>query len=267
MHKTNDLLQAVEWKDLLKLTQKDIISELFISLPWLLFAFGFAYFAQQYHLLYLPAWGCSFMFFLTGLRQVHNAFHFALGITRPQTHWVMFGLSVLMLGSMHAVQINHLRHHQYCMQDEDVEAKSARMRWWQALLFGPIFPLMLHKKALQVGSRTQRKWIYAELFANVLVLLLAFVVFDHIILKFHVLAMLIGQCMTAFFAVWTVHHDTEDHIYMARTVRHELKRVVTYNMFFHVEHHLFPAVPTRHLHVLAKRLDAYAPEVEIRQVF
>lgn len=207
------------------------------------------------------------MFFLTGLRQVHNAFHFALGITRPQTHWVMFGLSVLMLGSMHAVQINHLRHHQYCMQDEDVEAKSARMRWWQALLFGPIFPFMLHKKALQVGNQTQRKWIYAELFANVLVLLLAFVVFDHIILKFHVLAMLIGQCMTAFFAVWTVHHDTEDHIYMARTVRHELKRVVTYNMFFHVEHHLFPAVPTRHLHVLAKRLDAYAPEVEIRQVF
>ena len=28
----------------------------------------------------------------------------------------MFALSVLMLGSMHAVQINHLRHHRHCMQ-------------------------------------------------------------------------------------------------------------------------------------------------------
>lgn len=267
MKPASDLLQAVQWKDLLHLNQKDIISELFISLPWLLAALGFAYVAQSAPLLYLLAFGCAFMFFLTGLRQVHNAFHFALGLPRQLTHWVMFVLSVLMLGSMHAVQINHLRHHQHCMQDEDIEAKSAKMRWWQALLFGPVFPFLLHHKALQVGTRTQRRWIYAELAANVVLLVLVFAVWDIQILKFHVIAMLIGQCMTAFFAVWTVHHDTEDHIYMARTVRHELKRVVTYNMFYHVEHHLFPAVPTRRLHVLAKRLDAYAPEVEIRQVF
>jgi fatty acid desaturase len=37
-------------------------------------------------------------------------------------------------------------------------------------------------------------------------------------------------------------------------------------MFFHAEHHLFPAVPTGHLHVLAQRLDAAMPEVSRRQV-
>jgi fatty-acyl-CoA synthase len=42
-------------------------------------------------------------------------------------------------------------------------------------------------------------------------LFLVFVILDISILKYHVSAMLIGQCMTAFFAVWTVHHDTEDH--------------------------------------------------------
>ena len=172
-----------------------------------------------------------------------------------------------MLGSMHAVQINHLRHHQHCMQDEDIEAKSATMKWWQALLFGPVFPWMLHKKAFEVGTKTQKKWMTAELIANVIVLFLVFVVLDISILKYHVSAMLIGQCMTAFFAVWTVHHDTEDHVYMARTVRNEFKRVVTYNMFYHVEHHLFPAVPTRRLHILAKRLDEHDPTVEIRHVF
>ena len=99
------------------------------------------------------------------------------------------------------------------------------------------------------------------------VLFLVFVILDISILKYHVSAMLIGQCMTAFFAVWTVHHDTEDHVYMARTVRNEFKRVVTYNMFYHVEHHLFPAVPTRRLHILAKRLDEHDPTVEIRHVF
>ena len=29
----------------------------------------------------------------------------------------MFVLSVLMLGSMHAVKFNHLRHHRHCMGD------------------------------------------------------------------------------------------------------------------------------------------------------
>lgn len=262
MNTHQHLLQQVAWKDLVKLNKKDIYSELLISLPWLMVSLLFAY--QQW---YPIALFCSFMFFLTGLRQVHNAFHFALGISRKLTHWAMFILSILMLGSMHAVQINHLRHHQHCMQDEDIEAKSAKMKWWQAFVFGPVFPLMLHKKAFEVGTKTQRQWMSAELLANVIFLILVFGFLDITILKYHICAMLIGQCMTAFFAVWTVHHDTEDHIYMARTVRNEFKRVVTYNMFYHVEHHLFPAVPTRHLHILAKRLDEHDPSVEIRSVF
>jgi len=106
------LLEQVQWKDLVQLGHTDVISELFISLPWLIVSFIFA--SLQWYVLALF---CSFMFFLTGLRQVHNAFHFALGISRPATHWVMFVLSVVMLGSMHAVQINHLRHHQHCMQE------------------------------------------------------------------------------------------------------------------------------------------------------
>lgn len=262
MNSHTHLLEKVQWRDLVSLRQKDVVFELMISLPWLILSFILAYFAW-----YPIALFCSFMFFLTGLRQVHNAFHFALGISRQQTHWSMLILSILMLGSMHAVQINHLRHHQYCMQEQDVEAKSARMKWWQALLFGPIFPFMLHKKAFEVGTATQKKWMRAEILANVVVLVLVFFVLDVTFLKYHVIAMLIGQCMTAFFAVWTVHHDTEDHVYMARTVRNEFKRVITYNMFYHVEHHLFPAVPTRNLHILAKRLDAYDPNVEIREVF
>ena len=262
MNIQQQLLKEVPWQDLMRLNKKDVVTELLISMPWLIISMFLAY-----HTWYLAAMFCSFMFFLTGLRQVHNAFHFALGLSKPLTHWVMFILSVLMLGSMHAVQINHLRHHQHCMQDEDIEAKSAQMKWWQAFLFGPIFPLMLHKKAFEVGTKTQRKWMTAELLANVVFITLVFAVLDITVLKYHVLVMLIGQCMTAFFAVWTVHHDTEDHIYMARTVRNEFKRVVTYNMFYHVEHHLFPAVPTRKLHILAKRLDEHDPTVEIRSVF
>jgi fatty acid desaturase len=38
-------------------------------------------------------------------------------------------------------------------------------------------------------------------------------------------------------------------------------------MFFHVEHHLFPRVPTRRLAILARRLDAASPERRHELVF
>lgn len=162
-------LHQVEWRDLCTITRKDLISELLISLPWLIASFSLAHY--EYWILAL---GASFMFFLCGLRQVHNAFHYAVGLSRKGHEWFMFLLSIVMLGSMHAVQYNHLRHHRHCMNDEDVEAASARMSWWQALLFGPRFPWLLHKTALQKGNRRIRNWVIAELIANVVWVALVF---------------------------------------------------------------------------------------------
>jgi len=39
---------------------------------------------------------------------VHGAFHYTLGLPRRATDCVMFAFSLAMLGSMHAVQWNHL---------------------------------------------------------------------------------------------------------------------------------------------------------------
>jgi len=87
-------------------------------------------------------------------------------------------------------------------------------------------------------------------------------------LRYHVAAMAAGQCLTAFFAVWTVHHGCERRRGpIARTIRGRVKALISYEMFFHVEHHLYPTVPTCRLPLLAKRLDAVAPELAARRVF
>ena len=257
-----EAIQAVEWRDLLHLSGLEVMHELSLSAPWLIVSW-FA--AAREH--YLFALGASFMFFLTGLRQVHNAYHYALGISRQGTEWMMFALSILMLGSMHAVQITHLRHHRHCMGAEDVEAMGARVPGWRAVLLGPLFPLRLHRKALEVASGARARWIRAELAANLALVLGVFLLLEVTWLQYHVLAMLAGQCLTAFFAVWTVHHDCDARNCHARTIRHRTKALVTYNMFYHVEHHLFPAVPTCKLPILAKRLDAVAPDIAQRRVF
>jgi fatty acid desaturase len=92
-------------------------------------------------------------------------------------------------------------------------------------------------------------------------------VLDEVWLRYHVIAMTVGECFSAFFAVWTVHHDCDRTHFIARTLRNDVKSFVSYNMFYHVEHHLFPAVPTCHLPELSKRLDAVAPELRSKNVW
>ena len=59
---------VLEWRDLQVMDLLAIVCELSICLPWLA---GSWVCAANVGL--LPALCCSFMFFLTGLRQVHNA--------------------------------------------------------------------------------------------------------------------------------------------------------------------------------------------------
>lgn len=255
-------LADVEWKDLCKVSTREVVNEVAIYIPWLVASLVFAHLGW-----WVPALASSFMFFLCGLRQVHGAFHYAVGVSNRGHEWLMFVLSPLMMSAMHAVQYCHLRHHRHCMDDDDVEAMSARMPGWKALLLGPKFPWMLHKTALQHGRPDTVRWIKLELLAMAAMALFAFGVVDWVFLQYHVVAMVVGQSFSAFFAVWTVHHDCDRTHYIARTIRNPMKAFVTYDMFYHVEHHLFPTVPTCKLPVLARRLDRVAPELRSKLVF
>jgi fatty acid desaturase len=254
-------LRQVHWRDLIALSPLETLLELAHPLPWL--AASLALVALGWWPAALP---CSFMFFLTGLRQIHDAYHSALGLPRWANHAVMLVQSVLMMNAMHAVRFNHLRHHRLCLAPGDVEAASAKMTALGALLFGPLFPLRLIATAWRCGDAATRRWVGIELIAMALagggVVLL-----DLWPLQYHLLAMAGGECFTAFFCVWTVHHDCPREGTMARTSRSALANRVFYGMFFHIEHHVFPAVPTCHLPVLARRLDAARPDLARSKVF
>ncbi len=254
-------LSRVEWRDLVALTPREKFVELTLSLPWL------AGSLWCYHIgWWLPGLACSFYFFLTGLRQSHNAQHYALGLPRLAQDGVLFALSALMLASMHAVQATHLHHHRHCLGTDDTEGSTARQPGWMVLLTGPLFPLRLHVAAWRLAKEGKRGWIAAEVLVA-LVLVLAFIVFgESRAWRWHFAVMLVGECFTAFFAVWTVHHDCAAAVFPSRTQRGEWLNRIFYAMFFHTEHHLFPAVPTPHLPELARRLDAVAPEFREHQV-
>jgi fatty acid desaturase len=199
------------------------------------------------------------------LRQSHNAQHYSLGLPRVIQDLILFALSLLMLASMHAVQATHLHHHRHCLEEEDDEGATARLPWWRALLFGPLFYARLHASAWRMAQARKRVWIAAELMGIMAVVGAVFCLPDWIALRWHAAAMLFGECLTGFFAVWTLHHDCKASE-PGRTQRGRWLNALSYSMFFHAEHHLFPAVPTGHLEELARRIDRLLPEVRHRQV-
>jgi fatty acid desaturase len=256
----DERLRLVKWKDLTTLSFKEIIIENTISLPWLLLSLLLAY--KHWYIAALP---CSFLFFLTGLRQVHNGYHYALGTSKKATELTIVLNSVLMLAAMHAIKYNHLRHHKHCMQAADVEGHCAKMNAIQALLYGPAYIYTQHSTALKHAGKTTIRYIVVEIV--LIVLFIALVVGLHIgFLQYHLIAMAAGECCTAFFAVWTVHHGCDEEV-IARTLSSKWKNRFTYNMFYHLEHHLFPKVPTIKLPELSKRLKAAWPELQAKEVF
>lgn len=256
-----EILRRVEWKDLKKLSIKEMLIENNLTIPWFLLSMVFAYYG--YYLVALPF---SAFFFLTALRQVHNGFHNSLGTNKFLTWFSLFSNSILMMTSIHAVKFNHIRHHKYCLTEDDYEGKSAGMSWYGAILYGPVHMFLIHKVTLQLGNKNYRRNVILELVCITIIAAVVFY-FNITFLIYHIIVMIAGEFLMAFFAVWTVHHDTHDHPEMARTQRSGWKNKITFSMFYHLEHHLFPAVPTIKLPELAKRIDEVLPEIEKKSTF
>lgn len=123
-------VRSVPWRDLVPLRPAERLWELLLPVLWLLLGL----FAAR-HGLWVLALAGSFYFFLTGLRLVHDTFHGNLGLRTWANDVVLVVLSVLMLGSMHAVRLTHLQHHRECLGASDVEGAAARRTAGGALLW------------------------------------------------------------------------------------------------------------------------------------
>ncbi len=105
-------LFVVGWRDLVPVTSFEILREPLLPAAWLATSLLTAAYGHQ-----IIALGFSFVFSLTGLRLIHNAFHSALGLSRRATDVVLWIMSLVMLGSMHAVQFSVLEFVAQCSGD------------------------------------------------------------------------------------------------------------------------------------------------------
>ena len=248
---SNSIGQQIPWQDLTKYSYFDIARELSLPIIWCA-----ASVVTMHYSLALGAF-CVGYTFLFGLRVVHNSFHQALGLPKWANDWVMLLVSLILVGSAHAVYVTHMYHHRHCLERDDIEGKLAHYPFWQALMVSPIYPIQIHLKALEISSPDNRRWIAVELITSITLHLAIFPsVFGPIYYAY--LAMMVSANILApMFGIWVVHRECDQPVIQARCRHSSVINFLTGNMFYHNEHHLFPEVPSRNLPKLVARLDAY----------
>lgn len=260
---SNRAIVTVEWQDLRQLKCGQVAYNVILPYPFLLLSWWFA--SQSW---YVMAGGASYLFFAAAFRQAHDGYHHSLGTNKRTTTTILLLLSVLLMTSLHSIRATHMAHHRDPLGASDIEGRLAKGSWWQALLGGITYRLDIYRQGLRLSSRRNQTLAWFEFglialvgLASVLVNVSAIPALALLaqVLMYHLLTMMLANASVGIIAVWGVHHDCEETI--ARTERNPWVNLLTFNLLYHVEHHLFPAVPSNHLPKLAKRLDVVAPQL------
>lgn len=198
----------------------------------------------------------------------HDVVHGSLGLSRPWTERLLFLLGAPILESGHAYRLTHLEHHRIFPSHEDLEGEAAHQPVWRVILEGPTFLPRVWMWAWRRAARRpeQRRWLLLEAFLPAFGLALGFALLPYTaaVLAYAV-AVLISSWFYPLFAVHLPHrHFGEDRVSHAWTLRGQLIPRLFLPLAFHLEHHLYPMVPSHNLPLLAKRLEPYLTSRGVR---
>lgn len=188
----------------------------------------------------------------------HDLIHNTLRLPRWLNEWLIAVVPALVLSSGHAFQVSHLQHHRRFPLDDDPEGDAARWSWWRALLEGVIFPYKIWWWAWGRAS-TKRKWLALEAAWFVAFWITALILWPKIpALTIYAGLMNLGNWIVPLATVHLPHNPHgADALTQTRTVRGFLIPAIFLDQTYHLEHHLYPSVPSHNYTKLAARLDAY----------
>ncbi|MCI0463215.1 MAG: fatty acid desaturase [Gemmataceae bacterium] len=221
---------------------------------------------------YLGWWWANpvvvFLIFVAVVTVTHDVVHGSLGLGPRQTEWALFFFGALLLESGHAYRTTHLRHHRAFPGDDDPEGDPARMSLWGALLHGPVFLPRLWWWAYRRnrGRPGQRRWLLLEA-GWVLAVIGAGVLlwpYTPAVLLYAALAV-VGSWSYPLLTVHLPHrHYGETPLTQTSTLRGHVIPALFLELTYHLEHHLYPAVPSHNLPELAKRLEPVFTEAGVQ---
>jgi beta-carotene hydroxylase len=202
-----------------------------------------------------------FLTFVAVVTVTHDVVHGSLGLGPRSTEWALFVFGAVLLESGHAYRASHLQHHRRFPGPDDPEGDPARMSFWGAVLHGPLFLPRLWWWAYcrAHGQPAQRLWLLAEAAWAVAVPVAGAFLWSRapVVLVYAALA-LVGSWSYPLLTVHLPHRGYGDTpLTQTGTLRGRVIPALFLELTYHLEHHLYPAVPSHHLPELSRRLDPF----------
>jgi beta-carotene hydroxylase len=202
--------------------------------------------------------------FVTYGSSSHDLVHQTLGLSRGwNTFWLCL-IELLSLRSGTAYRLTHLHHHGHLLDESDIEGSTAHMSLLRTLLSGPTTQLRLWVWAW-AKHRKHRPALLLEAM-GILTLLIAAAFTAQWTASPLVYACLViaGSWIFPLITVYIPHiPDGQTQLDQTRLFRGTLYRIIALDHLYHLEHHLYPAVPHHHWRRLAVRLDPYFEQLGV----
>jgi len=200
-----------------------------------------------------------FLIFVAIVTVTHDVVHGSLGLDRRGTDIALFVFGAFLLASGHSYRISHLQPHRVFPGDNDPEGDPARMTFWGAVRHGAVFLPRLWIWAHRRANRADRIWMRAEALWALGFLVVGGLLWNltPAVLLYAVLVVTGGWV----FPLLTVHLPHRDYGDTPLTQTHTLRGRIIPSLFleltYHLEHHLYPQVPSHHLRALSDRLEPF----------
>ena len=217
----------------------------------------------------LVALAALFLLVVAVVSTMHDLVHGVLGLRRRATDVGLFLLGALVLVSGHAYRRTHQHHRRVFPDESDPEGIAAHWGPLRALADGPLHVARIWWWAF---SRTRRlgprAWLVAEALVAAMLPVAAVLARGAApAFSAYVLLVLVGGWLYPLLTVHLPHrHFGETPELQAHTLRGRLLPPLLLEQTYHLEHHLYPRVPSHKLPRLARRLEPVLRERGVHPV-
>jgi beta-carotene hydroxylase len=202
--------------------------------------------------------GAGLMFF-TYTSTSHDLVHRTLPLPIFLNEFLLSALEAICLRSGHAFRLTHLQHHKRFPHEDDIEGAEAAKGFWPALACGPYHQIRLFFWAWQRGNPTERRWMLGESFLCLFIISTAiYARHSFPALLFYVLMVTLASWLFPLATVWWPHRaEGLTVLQQTRGFRGRLVPRLFFQHTYHLEHHLYPGVPSLRWADLGQRLEPY----------
>jgi beta-carotene hydroxylase len=197
----------------------------------------------------------------------HDLVHANLGLRRRTNDFFLMLIELLALRSGHAYRMAHLHHHAQFPHEDDIEGAASRMSLSRSLLEGVIFQFKIWCWAVRQTGKDRGLILFEGLGCFLLIgLAMALYRWTPIFLVY-VALMIMGSWIIPLVTSYIPHDpEGENELLQTRRFRGRVASLVAMEHLYHLEHHLYPAVPHHHWPQLAKRLDPFFDTAGIKPI-